>query len=103
MGLDPGYRNGRGAGLSRFLPTRPSLLVTAGLRRWLRLCVGIGILLGFFWFLTTAPVPPGAAGQVIRRNLRQDVQADALFYADLEEMPAIEDRLLRRRRVSTMR
>ena len=65
-------------------------------RRWVRFGVGIGILVGFFWFLTTEPVPPGAFGEIISRNLRQGVQADALFYADLERMPAIEEALRRR-------
>ena len=54
------------------------------------------MLAAFFWFLTTAPLPPGAAGEVVRRNLREDVQADALFYADLDRMPAIEASLANR-------
>lgn len=60
---------------------------------WVRFIIGIGILSAFFWFLTTRPVPPGVAGHIIIRNLREDVQADALFYADLERMPAIEKEL----------
>lgn len=60
---------------------------------WARFAIGVGILSAFFWFLTTRPVPPGVAGQIIDRNLREDVQADALFYADLERMPAIEKKL----------
>jgi len=66
-------------------------------RRWLRFVVGVGIVGGFFWFLTTRPIPPGPAGEIIDRNLREDVQATALFYADLERMPAIEERLMARR------
>jgi hypothetical protein len=59
----------------------------------LRFAAGVAALSGFFWFLTTKPVPPGVAGELINRNLREDVQVTALFYADLERMPAIEKRL----------
>jgi len=62
---------------------------------WARFVLGVGLLSAFFWFLTTEPVPPGAAGDVIHRNMREDVQADALFYADLERMPTIERTLAR--------
>ena len=72
---------------------RAPRLAAGPLRRWLRLAVGVAGLAGFFWFLTTRPLPPGAAGQIIDRNLRQNVQATALFYADLERMPAIEEGL----------
>lgn len=61
-------------------------------RRWLRFALGVSILAGFFWFLTTRPTPPGVAGQIIERNLRQDVDATALFFTELERMPAIEER-----------
>jgi hypothetical protein len=61
--------------------------------RWLRLCIGLAILVGFFAFLTTKPRPPGMAGEIIDRNLRQDVQATALIYSDLDRMPEIEHRL----------
>jgi hypothetical protein len=67
-----------------------------GWTRWLRFAIGVAGLAGFFWFLTTRPLPPGAAGEIIHRNLREDVQATALFYADLERMPAIEKTLPRR-------
>jgi hypothetical protein len=48
---------------------------------------------GFFVLLAKAPPPPGVAGKIILRNLAEDVQATALFYADLERMPEIEARL----------
>ena len=68
--------------------------------RWLRLAIGLGLLGGFFAFLTPVPRPPGAAGDVIDRNLEEDVQATALIYSDLEKMPELEARLrkLRERR-----
>ena len=62
-------------------------------RRWLRLCIGIALLAGFFALLTTQPRPPGIAGEIIDRNLQQDVQTTALFYTDLETMPELEERL----------
>ena len=43
--------------------------------------------------LVAGPRPPGMAGEIIQRNLEQDVQATALFYMDLERMPRIEERL----------
>ena len=61
--------------------------------RWLRFFFGLALLAGFFAFLTTTPRPPGTAGEIITRNLNQDIQATALFYADLDRMPEIEDRL----------
>ena len=61
--------------------------------RWLRLCIGIALLGGFFAFLTTNPRLPGTAGEIVDRNLSQDIQATALFYADLDRMPEIENRL----------
>jgi hypothetical protein len=61
--------------------------------RWFRLLVGLALLAGFFAFLSTSPCPPGMAGELIQRNLRQNVQATALLYSDLDRMPEIERRL----------
>ena len=62
-------------------------------RRWLRFALGLSVLAGFFWFLTTHPTPPGVAGEIISRNLREDVQVTALFYTELDRMPALEESL----------
>ena len=62
--------------------------------RWLRFIVGLALLSGFFAFLTTSPRPPGIAGEIIDRNLSQDIEATALFYADLDRMSEIEERLV---------
>ena len=58
-------------------------------RRWLRLAVGLLLLTGTVTLLATLP-PPGA---VMRHNTQHDVQATALFYMDLEQMPELEERL----------
>ena len=67
-----------------------SISTASGLRR-----LGLGLLglLLLFGLLAAGPLPPGAAGAVIERNNRQDVQATALFYMDLESMPELEKRL----------
>ena len=62
-------------------------------RGWVRLCIGVAILAGFFAFLAARPRPPGMAGEIIDHNLGQDIQATALFYMDLDRMPEIEERL----------
>ncbi len=64
-----------------------------GDRRWVRFVIGLALLSGFFAFLTTDPRPPGIAGKIIERNLNQDIQTTALFYADLDRMSEIEERL----------
>ena len=62
-------------------------------RGWVRLCIGVAILAGFFAFLAAGPRPPGMAGEIIDNNLSQDIQATALFYMDLDRMPEIEESL----------
>ena len=63
--------------------------------RALRFALALALVALALAFLVTAPPPPGMAGEIIRRNLEQDVQASALFYMDLERMPHIEERLSR--------
>jgi hypothetical protein len=57
--------------------------------KWLRFCGGLLVLAGFIALLATGPTP----GPVLRHNIDQDIQATALFYMDLEEMQALEERL----------
>ena len=57
--------------------------------KWLRFCAGLLVLAGFIALLALGPTP----GSVLQHNLDQDVQATALFYMDLDEMPALERRL----------
>jgi hypothetical protein len=47
------------------------------------------VLAGLIAFLAMGPTP----GAVLRNNAEQDIQATALFYMDLDEMPELERRL----------
>jgi hypothetical protein len=57
--------------------------------KWLRFCAGLLVLAGFIALLALGPTP----GSVLQHNVDQEIQATALFYMDLEEMPALEQRL----------
>lgn len=57
--------------------------------KWLRFCLGLLVLAGLIAFLAMGPTP----GAVLRNNADQDIQATALFYMDLDEMPNLEQRL----------
>ena len=57
--------------------------------KWLRFSVGLILLAGFIALLALGPTP----GPVLQNNAEQEIQATALFYMDLEEMPALERRL----------
>lgn len=61
-----------------------------GLGKWIQFFIGLGVVVGFICFLMSEPVPQGALGDVVRRNLDWDVQTTALFYTELERMPGIE-------------
>ena len=58
--------------------------------KWIQFLIGLGIVVGFICFLMSEPVPQGVVGDVVRRNLDQDVQTTALFYMELDRMPEIE-------------
>jgi hypothetical protein len=62
----------------------------AGPGKWIQFFIGLGVVVGFIYFLMSEPVPQGIVGDVIRRNLDQDVQTTALFYMELDRMPGIE-------------
>jgi hypothetical protein len=57
--------------------------------RWLRFCGGLFLLGGLVTLLAAGPLP----GPVLRNNADQDIEATALFYMDLDEMPELEWRL----------
>ncbi|HID22973.1 MAG TPA: hypothetical protein EYP14_11315 [Planctomycetaceae bacterium] len=66
-----------------------------GLTAWLRLAVGIALLVAAVQFLMRGYTPPGIAGAVWRHNLRCGVDATPLFYTEVEslmpEEPAARD------------
>ena len=55
----------------------------------LRFVAGLLLLGGLIAVAAMGPTP----GPVLRHNLEQDIQANALFYMDLDEMPELEERL----------
>jgi hypothetical protein len=59
--------------------------------KWLRFGAGLLLLVGLIVFLAVGPTP----GAVLQHNAEQEIQASALFYMDLDEMPALERRLER--------
>ena len=59
--------------------------------KWLRFSAGLLLLAGFIALMAMGPTP----GPVLQNNAEQEIQATALFYMDLEEMPALERRLER--------
>ena len=67
----------------------------AGLGKWIRFFIGLGVVVGFICFLMSEPVPQGVLGEVVRRNLHQDVQTTALFYMELDRMPELERNCLK--------
>lgn len=69
--------------------------------RWLRFCLALALVGAVLSILVSGVRPRGTVGEIIERNLEQDVQATALFYTDLDRMPEIENRLSRRLRTSS--
>jgi len=59
--------------------------------KWLRFGIGLFLLAGLIALLAAGPTP----GTVLRHNAEQEIQATALFYMDLDEMPELERRLER--------
>jgi hypothetical protein len=57
--------------------------------KWLRFGVGLLLLAGLIALVAVGPTP----GAVLRHNAEHDIQASALFYMDLDEMPSLEQRL----------
>ncbi len=60
--------------------------------RLLRFVIGLVLVVGFYTFLAAAPIP-GFFGEFLQRNVDEDIEVTALFYADLEDYYDIEERL----------
>ncbi len=71
--------------------TKPSELTIK--QRCLRFVFGLALLGGFFALVAGSPHPGGEAGAFLDQTEAMDIQATALFYADLERYPEIEGRL----------
>jgi len=55
-----------------------------GLAAWARFAAGALLLAGAVLALMQGYTPPGVAGEVLRNNLRHDIDATPLFYTEVE-------------------
>ncbi len=62
-------------------------------KKWLKFLLGIFLLGGFVWFLSTGYTPPGILGEVIRHNQANQIDASPFFYGDVENMTELEEGL----------
>ncbi|MBU0755794.1 MAG: hypothetical protein KJ645_11685 [Planctomycetes bacterium] len=58
-----------------------------GFKAWFRFAAGLALLCGFAFFLSRGYAPPGAAGEVLRHNLRLGIDATPLFYTEVDDSP----------------
>jgi hypothetical protein len=62
-------------------------------RRLFRFAVGLALLALAVLFFASGYAPPGPAGEVLRHNQANDIDASPLFYTEVEHMSALEDSL----------
>jgi hypothetical protein len=55
-----------------------------GLAAWARFAAGTALLAGAVFALMQGFTPPGAAGEVLRNNLRRGIDATPLFYTEVD-------------------
>ena len=55
-----------------------------GVWGWLGLVGGLAFVLGFGFFLAQGYTPPGPMGEVLRNNQRFGLDANPLFYTEVE-------------------
>ena len=58
-----------------------------GLRGWLGLAGGLAFLGALAFFLAQGYTPPGPMGEVLRHNQRFGIDANPLFYTEVEGSP----------------
>ena len=59
----------------------------------IKFIVGVIILGGVVLFFASGITPPGIAGDVLRHNQENQIDASPLFYTDVENMSDLEDSL----------
>jgi hypothetical protein len=59
-------------------------------RRLLRFALGSLMLLMLAGFFMSGVTPPGAAGEVLRHNRADNIDASPLFYSEVEHMSDLE-------------
>jgi len=62
------------------------------LKKLARLILGIVTLIATIWFFASGITPPGLAGEVLRHNQQNDIDASPLFYSEVEHMDQLEAR-----------
>ena len=55
-----------------------------GWKGWLSLAAGLTLLCGLAFFLAQGFTPPGPMGEVLRNNQRLGIDANPLFYTEVE-------------------
>ena len=60
--------------------------VCAGCREWIRFVMGASLLAGIVFGLMQGYTPPGPAGEVLRNNLRNRIDATPLFYTEVDSL-----------------
>ena len=67
---------------------------SANINKWFKFIVGLALLLALFLALTGIEPPPGVAGEVLRHNRAEGIDASPLFYCDHDSMMSLEAGLL---------
>ncbi len=73
------------------------------LLKWFKFTAGLAALALVVLLLSSGYSPPGVAGEVLRHNQREQIDASALFYTEVENMSELEDdlrRMIREKRIS---
>lgn len=58
---------------------------------WAKLLAGALLLSGVILVLMQGHAPPGVAGEVLRNNLRNGIDATPMFYTEAESLSPTED------------
>ncbi|MBD3402126.1 hypothetical protein GF420_04470 [candidate division GN15 bacterium] len=60
------------------------------LKGWQKLVIGLVVVTGVTIFFMSGYSPPGPAGEVLRHNQTNDIDASPLFYSEVEHMAELE-------------
>ncbi|MBD3170478.1 MAG: hypothetical protein GF307_13420 [candidate division Zixibacteria bacterium] len=59
----------------------------------LRLVIGLILFSSIFMFFASGIFPPGIAGEVLRHNQAENIDASPLLYSEVEHMQKLEQRV----------
>lgn len=60
------------------------------MNRFIKFILGLTILGGFYFVLASGMTPPGIAGEVLRHNRANHIDASPFWYMDVENMADYE-------------